>query len=412
MEITKKITEKLNLVAISIISFLPLIFILGSGILNLFIIILDLIFIFEVISKKKLKYFNNKFFYSLILFWLILLINLIFSISFIDSLPRSFGFVRFVFFALAINYYFNESSKYINHIFAIWTIIFFIISFDLIFEYIFGFNTLGFKSYMPGRLSGFFNQELKIGHLYSAIILICLSFIHIFLSQQKNQNKLINYKIKNSIFYLLLILFLFISLVIGERSNFIKILFMVIPFLFLFNKKDFGKKLLSILITIAILFTIMFKNEKFEDRFWKMFFKPLMNNPIELVSNSNYGSHYKVALEVFNNNMITGVGLKNYRKEVVKDGYSNNASIHPHQIHFEILSETGLLGYFSFLIFFIFNITLAINYFIKEKNIFQLSGTLFVIVSLIPILPSGSFFTSFGATLFWLNFGLMLPKQK
>jgi len=412
MEITKIIPEKLNLVALSIISFLPLIFILGSGILNLFIIILDLIFIFEIISKKKIKYFNNKFFYSLILFWLILLVNLIFSISFIDSLPRSFGFIRFIFFALAINYYFNESGKYINYIFTIWTIIFFIISFDLIFEYIFGFNTLGFKSYMPGRLSGFFNQELKIGHLYSAIILICLSFIHIFLSEQKNQNKFINYKIKNSIFYLLFILFLFISLVIGERSNFIKTLLMTIPFLFLFNKKDFGKKLMSILITIAILFTVMFKNEKFEDRFWKLFFKPLMNNPIELVSNSSYGSHYKVALEVFNNNMIVGVGLKNYRKEVVKDGYSSNASIHPHQIHFEILSETGLLGYFSFLIFFIFNITLAINYFIKEKNIFQLSGTLFVIVSLMPILPSGSFFTSFGAALFWLNFGLMLPKQK
>ena len=336
MEITKIIPEKLNLVALSIISFLPLIFILGSGILNLFIIILDLIFIFEIISKKKIKYFNNKFFYSLILFWLILLVNLIFSISFIDSLPRSFGFIRFIFFALAINYYFNESGKYINYIFTIWTIIFFIISFDLIFEYIFGFNTLGFKSYMPGRLSGFFNQELKIGHLYSAIILICLSFIHIFLSEQKNQNKFINYKIKNSIFYLLFILFLFISLVIGERSNFIKTLLMTIPFLFLFNKKDFGKKLMSILITIAILFTVMFKNEKFEDRFWKLFFKPLMNNPIELVSNSSYGSHYKVALEVFNNNMIVGVGLKNYRKEVVKDGYSSNASIHPHQIHFGI----------------------------------------------------------------------------
>ena len=53
MEITKIIPEKLNLVALSIISFLPVIFILGSGILNLFIIILDLIFILEIISKKK-----------------------------------------------------------------------------------------------------------------------------------------------------------------------------------------------------------------------------------------------------------------------------------------------------------------------------------------------------------------------
>ena len=121
---------------------------------------------------------------------------------------------------------------------------------------------------------------------------------------------------------------------------------------------------------------------------------------------------WNTSLAILSDNYFFGSGLKNYRKEVVKDGYSNNASIHPHQIHFEILSETGLLGYFSFLLFFIFNITLAINHFIKEKNIFQLSGLLFVMVSLIPILPSGSFFTSFGATLFWLNFGLMLPKQK
>ena len=62
MEITKIIPEKLNLVALSIISFLPLIFILGSGILNLFIIILDLIFIFEIISKKKLNILIINFF--------------------------------------------------------------------------------------------------------------------------------------------------------------------------------------------------------------------------------------------------------------------------------------------------------------------------------------------------------------
>jgi len=94
-----------------------------------------------------------------------------------------------------------------------------------------------------------------------------------------------------------------------------------------------------------------------------MFIKPIISNPVELVTKSNYGSHYKVAYEVYKNNKITGVGLKNYRIEVMKDKYSKDSSIHPHQVHFEILSETGLIGYISFLSLFIFNLFYSINYF-------------------------------------------------
>jgi len=81
MNISKKTINNFNLLAISIISVLPILFILGSGITNLFIVLLDIFFITTILLKKEFKHFNNKFFYSLILFWLILLINLAFSIS-------------------------------------------------------------------------------------------------------------------------------------------------------------------------------------------------------------------------------------------------------------------------------------------------------------------------------------------
>jgi O-antigen ligase len=127
---------------------------------------------------------------------------------------------------------------------------------------------------------------------------------------------------------------------------------------------------------------------------------------------SQYGSHYRVAIDVFNNYKFTGVGLKNYRIEVMKKGYSENPSIHPHQVHFEILSETGLIGYISFLLLFIYSLYFSINNFFSTRNIYQLSGILFVFISLLPVIPSGSFFTSFGATLFWLNYGLIIPNKK
>ena len=48
----------------------------------------------------------------------------------------------------------------------------------------------------------------------------------------------------------------------------------------------------------------------------------------------------------------------------------------------------------------------------KFNNNLNLSGLLFIITSLLPILPSGSFFTSHAATFFWINFAMMCLSQQ
>ena len=111
------------------------------------------------------------------------------------------------------------------------------------------------------------------------------------------------------------------------------------------------------------------------------------------------------------NNKLFGVGLKNYREEVRDQKYDRDASIHPHQIHFEMLSELGIIGYTLFLSIFIFNIIFAVKLFLIKKELLRLCGLLFIIASLIPLLPSGSFFTTFGAALFWFNFSFILPTN-
>ena len=175
----EKLTSNLSYISLSIISLFPVIIFLGSGILNFSIILLDILFISEILLKKNFKYFNNKLFYSFIFCWLILLINLNFSISFYDSLPRSLGFLRFIFFVFAINYYlFETSNKNVKLIFKFWTIVFVIISVDLIYEYFVGVNTLGFKSYMPGRLSGFFGDELVAGYFLLGFSFISIAYLY------------------------------------------------------------------------------------------------------------------------------------------------------------------------------------------------------------------------------------------
>ncbi|MDP6923134.1 MAG: T9SS type A sorting domain-containing protein, partial [Lutibacter sp.] len=82
---------------------------------------------------------------------------------------------------------------------------------------------------------------------YSALILICLSFIYLFSKENKINNYIFSIFInRRNFFYFFLILFLFVSIIIGERSNFIKILFMSVFFLFLFENKNYSSQELNI----------------------------------------------------------------------------------------------------------------------------------------------------------------------
>ena len=77
-----------------------------------------------------------------------------------------------------------------------------------------------------------------------------------------------------------------------------------------------------------------------------------------------------------------------------------------------MLSETGFFGYLSFLIFFLLSIALAINNYLKIGNIYHLSGIIYVIISLVPMLPSGSFLSTYSGGIFWLNFAIMCAYIK
>lgn len=413
MLITEKIfniffkKDYLQFFAIILLCALPIFFFIGTGILNLGVIILDLIFIAEIISKKRLYFLRNYIFYSLVILWLTFLINIILSIDPTNSFSRGFGFIRFIFFVMLLIYYFNlDNQKYKNLILTCWSIIFIITCVDLLFEFITGKNLLGFESYIVGRLAGFFNDELIIGHFYYGFVLIATFYILQILSKKNEKN------FSKNFIYLFIFIFLIISFLIGERSNFIKVLMMILIFSFLFEKKFFKLKIL--LFSIFFLGVVIFVNlnSYFKDRFIVQIFKPIFNHPTMYFNNLNYMQHYRTAIKIYNNNKFFGVGLKNYRLEVGKKVYHDlHTSTHPHQIHFEFLSELGIVGYLFLMIFFSYHFYKFRKNKLYNDNL-NLAGLLFVATSLLPLLPSGSFFTSNGATLFWLNFAMMTLGQK
>ena len=401
--------KKFDITNIFLISILPLSLVSRSLLINILTILITIIFLITIIREKKLFFLNDKIFYLLCLFWLSLIINLFFSTDLKASMLRILGFGKFIFFVFAIKYYcLLQNTKYKKFIFTIWFFTFLVISFDLLFEFIFGFNTLGYKSPWNGRLSGFLNNELKIGYFYSAFILFSLTYIY--------------YNHKNYLLiFLCAFIFIFISFAIGERANFIKAFLIFIIFYFIFDKKFFIRKIFFLLFFCTVIIFISFKTDRIKVRFWDQFLKPIINSfsVQEYIITTQYGAHYDTAIKIFYNYPLFGSGIKTFRSESSKDIYkSYNSSIdqkrwatHPHQIHLEFLSETGIFGYLSFLVFFLYTIGISLKYYIASKNLYQLSAILFTIITLLPILPSGSFFTTYGATIFWINFAIMITHN-
>ena len=399
--------NKIDIINIFLISVLPLSMVTRSLAINILAILIAIIFLITLFKEKNYIFLHDKIFYSLCLFWLSFIINLFFTTDLNASIPRAIGFGKFIILVFAIKYYcLLQNSKYIKFIFTIWFFTFLIISFDLLFEFIFGFNTLGYASQWPGRLSSFLNDELKIGYYYSAFILFSLTYIY--------------YNHKN---YLLTFLctFIFISFIIGERANFIKVLLIFIIFYFIFDKKFLIRKIFFLLFICTVIIFVGFKVDGIKIRFWDQFLKPVINSfsVQKYISSTQYGAHYDTAIKIFYNYPLFGSGIKTFRNESSKDTYNSynsyidqkRWSTHPHQVHLEFLSETGIFGYLSFLIFFLYTIGISIKYYVASKNLYQLSGILFVSITLLPILPSGSFFTTYGATIFWINFAIMIAHK-
>ena len=200
-----------------LIYFLPVSILAGSLLINLTIFFISIFFIIEIVKEKKFKKVFNIYTIFLILILIYLIISSILISKNTESIIKAVGFLRFIIFTTAIAYYFKiEESKYQKKILTFWFFIFLIATIDLLFEFIFGFNTLNFKSTYQGRLAGFTGDELKIGGYYFGFFLFSILIL--------DNNK--------KYFILFFIIFLITSYLIGERSNFIKVFFIGILFYF------------------------------------------------------------------------------------------------------------------------------------------------------------------------------------
>ena len=395
-----KINDKLFFL---VFAFFPVSLISGNLITNIFIFLFSLSFFLNF--KQNLFYLRNKITYLLLFFFLSLLTNIFFSLYPINSLPRVFKFFFIVLFLIETLRIFNKYDlNLIKSIFLIWSLIFVIVLFDCIFEIIFGFNTLGISTTLTGRVASFFGDELVVGAFVHGFALFFVGYL---ISQNSN-----NYFLAFCILAIIMISFL-----IGERSNFIKLFFSILLFSIIGIKASYYNKILTLLITVFLAFGVTNFNKDYKYRYYNQIQNLYQEDGlINYYKDSQYGAHHSTAIKIFYDFPLFGVGIKNFRYESIKEKYNNSdykssnarQATHPHQIHLEFLSETGIFGYFCFFIFILFSLIISFKNYYKSKNIFQLSSIVFVLSSLLPLLPSGSFLSTFNSGIFWINFAIMI----
>ncbi len=389
-------------------SILPISILFGNFLINFTILTIGIIFLSKLL-KKKSDFFDHKgvynLFFLLIFFFISLTINLIFSNNIFLSYQRVLKFFFIIFFILAFKYLIINYYYSLNKIYRIWSVIFLIVTFDVIFEFFIGQNIIGYETKMPGRLGSFTGEESVVGYYFFGFCLIFLSTAYV--------------KIKNNFLNIFLAIFLIIiSFIIGERANFIKTFLAIILFMFFVYKIDYKIKFFSIILSfILVYFVFLNLDSGYKNRYLSQIKLLFTKNGISnYLDNSKYGAHRNVAKEIFLDNPIFGVGIKNFRNESGNKKYDNlehkenakRASTHPHELYYEFLSEKGIFGLTCFLIFIFSSIALSLKNYLQKKNIYQFSSIIIVSISILPIIPTGSFLSTYTSSIFWINYAIMV----
>ena len=385
--------------------FFPIALILGAPAVNLYLATYSIIFLYLSINLNFLDWHKENWIKIIFIFWLYLIFISLFATDYVNALRSSFFFIRYLFFSLLIGYFGFKIIKFEN-ILKIWFFILLVVVIDVWVQFTVGVDIFGIEK-NGNRLSGPFGDELVLGAFIWKLScpIISLIILKFFLNGDYVYKK-----------YLIACSILPVTVLIsGERMSFVMyLLFLIATTTYLSFYKKKLKLFLGLIIVSIFSLLIIFSNISSVKNRYQEFY-----NIVENFGSSSYGKLFVSGFELWKKNPVIGVGLKNFRIECDEQLENREpilhplCSTHPHNLYLEILSETGIVG---FLIFISFVTTFLVRYFNlnlflknNDKNFFFVVTLLISFISFIwPISTSGSFFTTWNGSFYWMIIGLII----
>jgi O-antigen ligase len=383
---------------------IPVFLISGPFLSDLSLVLIDIFFLSFVIIKRKFNFFDNFFFKFFLLFYFFLLLSAIFSNNLELSLIKTIPYIRFGIFFLAISILLKKSIKekiYLNKVYKILMLIFIILLIDSIFQFIFHKNIIGIQIDDTKRVSSFFGEELIMGSFVLRFSMILMGLLF-FLEKKKKY------------FFCVTIISFILIILSSERTAFF--LFIMFNLILFFKFKLFKNKNNLLILLFGFLVLLPFGQNKYSyDRLFKMTIEQFVDEKNNLIFfTPSHNALYKTSINIYKDHPIFGSGLKTFRSECKKDKYKSSelgCSTHPHNIYLNILSETGIIVFLFFLIFYAYVCTHLIKLFFTKLDInykkFEFVLYLSLFINFFPLAPSGNFFNNWLSIIFYYNIAII-----
>ena len=242
---------------------------------------------------------------------------------------------------------------------------------------------------------------------------------------------------KKLIFLCILTLNIFTIIISGDRAPLL--LFLLFIFLLFFLFRDYRKSFnLLIIFLFFILIIFININKSLHDRYIKRTINELglgdskynseqvrVDQKLEFYHkkifffSAIHHNYYQTAFNIFKDNYLIGAGPKLYPKLAAQEKYAidkYSISSHPHNFYFQLLAETGLIGFSLVFYFFLFLMKLYFQLYKENFKNFSilivgipLSGLIF---HLWPLITTGSFFTNYNCIQIYLCLGFFFGEKK
>ena len=377
--------------------------------------------------KKNLEIFRTikKEIFFFLFFYLIILISFTLTNFKNESFLASFFYFRYFLLSLSIFYLLKKYTFFLKIICYSVYVSIAIVLFDSLIQYFFGVNLIGYERVgafdSPDMLylTGFFNDEKKLGSYLVRFLPLLLSLIYF------TKNKI-------SVAYELIILsFLAFVIFLSSERTALFLLFLIFLFYFLM----FNKKFYFLLFIISLWGTLFYTFS--ETRLVKKYVNfTLQQIGIDFLISKNenqnkliryYSEEHEnltyTGLIIFKENYFFGSGVKTFyqkcdklkKDKIIKSNKRNNklvCSTHAHNTYIQILSEVGFFGFLLIIFLFIkvFYKNLIMIFKKKKDNLDKAYFfiNLSLIINLWPLIPSGSFFNNWMCLMMFFPLGFWL----
>ena len=444
----------------------PLWFIVG----NLAVSINTLLFIVAslfLIQKKQLTFRFNNSSWFLLAFFLYFFVST--TIQFqrpgllyetiqnwsLENNPifKSFLLIRFPILIFVVDTLFFNKILNLKKLFFSSLLCTSFVCFDIVLQYITGFDLFGYKRQGSWNMGPFGDEWIAGSYLKNFSF---FSFFYIFVTLK-------NKKISNLILVTIVALHMVAILLSGNKMPMILFLFGCVLIFFLIKDLRFALSL-GLLFFLSAFFLLVNYDNYENKNYYKASYKAFINDinikkfikvnkkddsikkdtdekklneyqggfpeEIILLKHSGYNRIFYTAIKMWKDQPLVGFGFKSFRikcwdmlekdneeRKITKKPQFIVCANHPHNYYLELLSEAGIIGTSLMIIFFLILLKSSYDHLKKYYHQKDVEMNLLIPVIILffleiwPLKSTGSFFTTWGATFFWLNIGLLLSTQ-